>query len=130
MILVPTIDKPLSGTFVAVRDTYINLTIKRHTKMKVCIKDVGCEVVDPVKWKETGKRIEKVFLFKNMTMIFFGNTVHVQDIKETPKPIEEVKTYEAIMGMPEHYRKIWKEKLGIRSAHTDAKIIPLTNVNT
>lgn len=115
MIVVPTIDKPLSGTFVAVRDTYINMAIKRHTKMKVCIKDVGCEVVDPVKWKETGKRIEMVFLFPDNPMILYENTVHPSKEIETPKPVEEVNIYEVIVGMPEHYRKIWKEKLGIKS---------------
>ena len=81
--------------------------------MKVCITGVGCEVVDPKVWKETGKRIEKVYLIPDHPMILYGNTVHVQEIKETPKPIEEVKTMESLSGMPEKYRVIWKQKLGL-----------------
>ena len=111
MITVPTIDKPLSGTYVAIYDKYINQAIRLHTKMKVCITGIGCEIVDPYKWKETGKRIEKEFLIPGVPMILYGNTVHPQ--KEIPKPPEEVKTMEALSGMPEKYRKIWKEKLGL-----------------
>jgi hypothetical protein len=112
MILVPEITKPLSENYVAVYDRYINTAIKRHTKMKVCIKGVGCEVVDPKEWKKTGKRIEKVYLFEDMPMILWAN--FVRPSKPIVKPPEPVKPMEALSEMPNKYREIWKSKLGIR----------------
>jgi hypothetical protein len=111
MITVPEITKPLSGNYVAVWDKYINAAIKRHTRMKVSIKNVGCEVVDPIKWKQTGKRIEKVFLFEDMPMILWANYLKPsQPVKE----LEKVKPMEALGGMPEKYKLQWRAKLGIK----------------
>jgi len=112
MIIVPEITKPLSGNYVAVWEKYINAAIKRHTKMKVSIKGVGSEVVDPIKWKETGKRIEKVFLFEDMPMILWAN--YLKPTKPTPKEPEPVKPMEVLSGMPSKYKAIWRAKLGIK----------------
>ena len=79
-----TIKKPLFGTFVYIRDKYVNLAIRLGVPMRVTIPQ-GTALVDPVKWKKEGKRMEKVFRNPNEPMVLYGGHVPLKLEDNQPK---------------------------------------------
>lgn len=72
------IKKPLYGTFVYIRETFVNKAIREGKMMRVTIPQ-GSAVVDPNDWKETGKRMEKVFLRPDQPMILYGKSLYINE---------------------------------------------------
>ena len=75
------IRKPLYGTFCYIRSEIVENAIRSGSKMEVIIPR-GKAIVDPVKWKSTGKVMRKVFKFPDNPMILYGNHV---ELPRTPK---------------------------------------------
>lgn len=71
-----TIRKPLYGNFCYIRESIINSAIYRGVQMEITVPN-GKAIVDPQKWKDTGKRMSKVFLRPDEPMILWGNNVPV-----------------------------------------------------
>ena len=82
------IGKPLYGTFVNIRDVFINNAIKHHAKLRIKIPQ-GIGIHDPIIWKNTGKRVEQVFNFPDKPMILYGNYVKIEP-PLTPDQKEEL----------------------------------------
>lgn len=76
------IHKPLYGSFVYIREKYVDLAIKKGKLLKITIPE-GTFERDPKEWKETGQRIEKVFLKPDEPMVLWGNHVVKLKGKET-----------------------------------------------
>lgn len=89
-----TISKPLYGNYCFIRDKYINDAIRYHTKLLITVPK-GSALVDPLWWKTTGKRMEKIFKMPDNPMILYGNTVPLEQPKgvivkpEEPKSIQQ-----------------------------------------
>lgn len=75
------IKKPIYGTYVGIRDTYLKQAIRQGKLLKITIPE-GVGIADPREWIKTGKRIEKVFLRPDEPMILYAN--HVQLPVEKP----------------------------------------------
>lgn len=67
-----TIKKPLFDNFVYIRESLLNKAILRNERIEVII-PAGSALIDPKIWKQTGKRMEKVFLRPDEPMVLFGN---------------------------------------------------------
>lgn len=65
-----TIKKPVYGTFVYVRDIYIEQAIREGKKLKVSIPQ-GVAITEPEWWKQ-GQKLEKVFRIPDKPMILYG----------------------------------------------------------
>ncbi len=79
-VVVVDIKKPLFGNYVYIASSFIEKAIKEKVMLGVIIPN-GRALVDPVKWKENGKVMKKVFKFKDNPMILYGGYV--------PLPTEE-----------------------------------------
>ena len=84
-----TITKPLYDTYCCIRDIKIERAIKEGRQLLIKIPK-GQAIHDPKKWKKTGKRIEKVFLFENNPMILYCNYVKLERIKTEDEKLEEM----------------------------------------
>jgi hypothetical protein len=99
MINVPKINKPIYGTYIAIRDKYLNQAIKLKTDLRVTIPQ-GTYIVNPKKWIKTGRKQEKVFLIPDQPMILWEN--HCQRFPKEQTPIEDsVNPIEALKGLAE-----------------------------
>lgn len=72
------IKKPLYGTFVYIRETFVNKAIKTGKVLRVTIPQ-GVAIVDPVDLKTNGKRMEKVFLRPDQPMVLYGKSLYITD---------------------------------------------------
>ena len=72
--------KPVYGTFVYLREATLQKAIRNNEPVEVTIPQ-GVAIIDPKKWIETGKRLEKVFKIPNQPMLLIGNSVPLEDIK-------------------------------------------------
>ncbi len=71
------IKKPLYGTFVYIRSEVVEKAIKAKVMLSITIPQ-GTAVVDPVKWKEGSKRMQKVFKIPTRPMVLYGNSVPIE----------------------------------------------------
>lgn len=69
-----TIQKPLYGTFVYVRDKYLKQAIREHTDITIHSGEYSC-TVSPIRWIMDGKKLEKVFLIPDKPMVLYGNDI-------------------------------------------------------
>jgi hypothetical protein len=73
-----TIDKPIYGTNVAVRDKYLKQAIREHCditiKTTVDGKVYEC-TVSPLRWIMEGKKMSKVFLIPDRPMVLYQNDI-------------------------------------------------------
>jgi hypothetical protein len=70
------INKPLYGNFVYIRELYISQAIRKNKKLKIVIPN-GIGIHDPKEWRDTGKKMEKIFRIPSMPMVLWGNEVKV-----------------------------------------------------
>ena len=73
------IQKPLYGTFCYIRSEIVEGAIRSGSKMEVVLPR-GKAIVDPIKWKNTGKVMRKVFKFPDNPMILIGNHVELPNV--------------------------------------------------
>jgi len=78
------IRKPLYGNYVYIRGSIVEKAIRLGLRLEITVPN-GTAEVDPVKWRDTGKMMKKVFKFKDNPMILYGNSVPVP----LPKSIEK-----------------------------------------
>lgn len=78
------IKKPMYGTYVYIRDKYVDMAIKMKTKLRITIPQ-GVALVDPLEWKKNGKRMEKVFRNPNEPMVLYGGHVPLKLEDKQPK---------------------------------------------
>lgn len=78
------IKKPLYGTYVYIRDKYVDMAIKHRTMLRISIPQ-GTALVDPKEWKKNGKRMEKVFRNPNEPMVLYGGHVPLKLEDKLPK---------------------------------------------
>ena len=81
------IRKPLYGNFCYIRSSVVDKAIREGQEMQVTVPN-GTAIMDPVRWKETGKIMKKVFKYKDTPMILYGNFVRVP----LPQPTEKKET--------------------------------------
>lgn len=72
--------KPVYGNFVYIRESILKKAIQKGEGLEVTI-PAGSAVIDPKKWIETGKRLEKVFKIPGVPMILIGNHVPIEEKK-------------------------------------------------
>lgn len=84
-----TINKPLYGTFVNIRDIYIKQAIRERVPLRIVIPQ-GEALVDPKEWIKTGKRVEQVFRIANKPMVLYGNYVPLtkEEAKKAPTQLK------------------------------------------
>lgn len=87
------IRKPLYGNYVYLRGSMVEKAIRLGLQLEIKIPN-GKAVMDPKKWKETGKMMKKVFKYKETPMILYGNWVNIpapaiKAIEEKPKKKKE-----------------------------------------
>jgi hypothetical protein len=83
------IRKPLFGTYVYVRDIYIERAIKRKVNLEIHIPQ-GIGICDPIRWKNEGKRMEKVFKRPDEPMVLYGNYVKIDQPKTEDEQLQEL----------------------------------------
>lgn len=86
-----TIKKPLFDNFCYIRnetlrDAYVAMLHGRKVIVKI---PQGEGEINPKKWKETGKRMSKVFNIPNRPMILYGNYVPIEGMENGPMPDEK-----------------------------------------
>lgn len=74
--------KPVYGTFVYIRDKYVEMAIEKGAMLRISIPQ-GVAIVDPKEWKKNGKVMKKVFKIPSKPMILYGGNVPLE--LETPK---------------------------------------------
>lgn len=72
------IKKPLYGNFVYIRKEILNAAIRQGNQLEIIVPK-GRAVVDPSLWKKSGRKMEKVFRFKDKPMILFGANVPLNE---------------------------------------------------
>ena len=80
------INKPIYGTYIAIRDKYLNQALKLKTDLRVEIPQ-GTYIVNPRKWIKTGRKQEKVFLIPDQPMILWEN--HCARFPKEQQPLED-----------------------------------------
>ncbi len=85
--------KPLGGTYVAIRDTYIKQAIREGKWLRITIPQ-GVGEHNPREWVKTGKRVEQVFKIPDHPMVLYRNLVevgkkykHVKYMSDTCQPL-------------------------------------------
>lgn len=73
-----TINKPVYGNFVYIRNTYIAQAWKSKVMLEITVPN-GTGIMDPIEWVKTGKRMEKVFKKVDEPMILYGNNVIIPE---------------------------------------------------
>lgn len=85
-----TIQKPMFGTNVSIRDTIVNRAIEQGLMLKIIIDGMGYGLHDPKTWKETGRVIKKVFNFPNNPMVLYSNYVKILPPQTEDQKLEEM----------------------------------------
>lgn len=70
------IKKPLYGNYVYIRGSIVEKAIRLGLGLQITVPN-GTATVDPLKWRNTGRIMKKVFKFKDNPMILYGNNVPV-----------------------------------------------------
>lgn len=68
------INKPVYGTFVYIRKSYLEQAKEEGTDIKIECPGHVC-IVNPQKWIDEGQRIDKVFKIPDHPMILWGNHI-------------------------------------------------------
>ena len=104
-----TIRKPVHGNFVYIRAETLRNAIQEGALLEINV-PAGSGIVNPLEWKKTGKRMEKVFKIKNKPMILYGNTVPIQypnkGYKE--KEVETTESEQALLGSDDPNLTLWE----------------------
>lgn len=85
-----TINKPLYGNYVYIRDIYLKKAKQLGVKLKINIPK-GSAIVDPSEWMKNGKKMEKYFKNPKVPMILYGGNVPLPSEKGTVEKKEELK---------------------------------------
>jgi len=86
------IKKPIYGNYCYIRASIVDKAIKDGAMLEITIPR-GKAIVDPVKWKEEGKVMKKVFKFPDNPLVLYGGSVPLEGLpsgKVTSKEKEEV----------------------------------------
>lgn len=75
------IKKPIYGNYCYIRASIVDKAIKDGAMLEITIPR-GKAIVDPVKWKENGKIMKKVFKFPDNPLVLYGGSVPMEN---TPK---------------------------------------------
>ena len=103
------IKKAIFGSYVSVRDKYLNIAKNTHQSLRIRCNGVEA-VVTPSQWKKTGKRIRKVFLIPDHPMTLWANHLSRFVKKEKPK----VSPLNTIYKMPAKYRNRIRKILKVK----------------
>ena len=78
---------PLPGNYVYVNEGFLNRAIRAgaHVMIKT---PLGSLIVSPRDWKRNGKKIKKVFKFKDNPMTLYGGRIPIEGEKEVIKKEE------------------------------------------
>ncbi len=68
-----TIHKPLHGTFVYIRDKYLNVAKQRNIPLKITIPNVDTYENTYENFMDGAKKMEKVVYYPDNPMILYGN---------------------------------------------------------